>query len=72
MTVMLFLGFASFFKFSPRYKIKFRHTLPGAMVATLPTVIFFAVFGALVQSKLLDYTYFGTIGTIMYLGLAAY
>lgn len=69
----LFLGiFASFialFKLSPRYSIKVKHIIPGAMVSTIPTVLFLALFGYI--SSLWSYGNYGTIGTIMYLGMGS-
>lgn len=70
--ILLFSGLAAFFKISPRFKIKWRHTLPGAMVTALPSSLFFAVFGSIVNNKVIDYSKFGIIGFIMYLALASF
>lgn len=70
--ILLFSGISIFFKISPRFKIKLRHTLPGGMVSALPTVVFFSVFGAIVNNKVVDYSKFGVIGFIMYLALASF
>lgn len=65
----IFIGFLLLYKFSPRFKIKFRHIIPGAMVTTLPTSIFFALFGYI--SSLWSYGNYGIIGTFMYIGMGS-
>ena len=63
----IFTGFISLFKLSPRFSIKVRHIIPGAMVATIPTAGFLSLFGII--SSLWTYGNYGIIGTIMYLGM---
>lgn len=65
----VFAGFILLFKLSPRFSIKVRHIIPGAMVSTIPTAGFLALFGLI--SSLWTYGNYGAIGTIMYIGMAA-
>ena len=67
--VLVFLGTVALFKLSPRYKIKVRHIVPGAMVTALPTTIFLAFFGGI--SSILSYGEYGAIGTMLYIGLSS-
>lgn len=66
---LTFFGFLALFKFSPRYKIKLRHVIPGAMVAALPTTLFLSLFGII--TNLWSYGAYGSIGAIMYIGMAS-
>lgn len=65
----VFIAFIALFKLSPRYSIRIKHIIPGAMVSTIPTVLFLSLFGYI--SSLWSYGNYGTIGTIMYLGMGS-
>lgn len=67
--VGVFLAFIALFKFSPRYSIKIRHIIPGAMVSTIPTAGFLALFGLI--SSLWSYGNYGVVGTVMYIGMSS-
>ena len=71
--VALFLGvisgFTALFKLSPRFKIKVKHVIPGAMVAGIPTGLFLALFGPI--TSIWSYNSYGAIGAIMYIGMAS-
>ncbi len=60
----LFGGFTLLYKYSPRFKIKTRHVLPGVTVSTIPTAGFLTFFGSI--TSLFSYDKYGSIGTIMY------
>ena len=62
-------GFTMLFKLSPRYKIKIKHVIPGALVAGIPTGIFLALFGPI--TSIWSYNSYGAIGAIMYIGMAS-
>ncbi len=64
-----FFGFLLLYKFSPRYKIKFKHIIPGTMVTTIPTSGFLILFGSI--SSLWSYGNYGFLGTIMYIGTSS-
>ena len=65
----MIIGFALLFKLSPRYKIKIKHVIPGAMVAGIPTGLFLALFGPI--TSIWSYHSYGAIGAIMYIGMAS-
>lgn len=65
--LLVFFGMMALFKFSPRYKVKFRHVVPGAMVTALPTTLFLSLFGII--SRWWSYGQYGSIGVIMYIGM---
>ena len=67
--VGMIMGFAILFKFSPRFKIKFKHILPGSFVAGIPTGIFLAAFGPITTTW--SYGSYGAIGAVMYIGMAS-
>ena len=67
--VSTFIGTILLFKFSPRYKIKIRNVIPGAMVTSIPSFGFLALFGTI--SSLWSYGSYGIVGVIMYVGMAA-
>ena len=73
MVIILFLGLFGLsifiYKYSPRFKIKIKHILPGAMVTTIPAALFIAIFGSI--TSLFSYGAYGTIGTIMYVGMGS-
>ena len=64
-----FFLFVTLYKFSPRFSINVRHVIPGAMVTTVPTILFLSLFGYI--SSLWTYGDYGMIGVIMYLGMAS-
>lgn len=64
-----FALFICLYRFSPRFAIKLRQVIPGAMVTTVPTVLFLALFGYI--SSLWSYGEYGVLGVVMYLGMAA-
>ena len=66
---VIFTGVIFLFKFTPRYKIKFRHVVPGAMVMALPTTLFLAFFGLI--TTFWSYGSYGIIGAIMYIGMSS-
>ena len=47
--ISMFLGFFVLYKFSPRFKIRFRDVVPGAMITTIPTAGFILLFGTITQ-----------------------
>jgi len=63
------LGIIILFRFSPRFKITVRNILPGALVVTIPIVGFLSLFGTI--SSLWSYGSYGTVGLIMYVGMAS-
>lgn len=65
----IFIGFIVFFKLSPRYSIRLRHVIPGAMVSTIPTAGFLSLFGYI--TTLWSYGNYGSLGTIMYLAMSS-
>lgn len=67
--MMIFLGVIGLFKLSPRYKIKARHVVPGAMVVALPMTLFLSLFGLI--TTFWSYGTYGVIGAIMYIGMSA-
>ncbi len=67
--ILIFSMFIVFYKFSPRFKIKFRHILPGAMVSALPITLFLTFFGLI--TSLWSYDQYGVIGTVMYIGMTS-
>ncbi|WKX02527.1 YihY/virulence factor BrkB family protein [Candidatus Mycoplasma mahonii] len=69
MFIGFFVGFILLYKFSPRFKIKIKHVVPGAMVSTLPTTGFLILFGFI--SSLWSYDSYGVIGAIMYIGMSS-
>ncbi|NQZ66257.1 MAG: YihY/virulence factor BrkB family protein [Mycoplasmatales bacterium] len=64
-----FSGFLLLYKFSPRFKIKFREIIPGTMVSTIPTAGFLIFFGFI--SSLWSYGNYGFLGTVMYIGTSS-
>ncbi len=66
---LIFIGFIILYRFSPRYKTKLKWIIPGAMTSTIPTAGFLILFGSV--SSLWSYGQFGSIGTIMYIGMGA-
>lgn len=66
---MVFVGFLLFFKLTPRFKIKFKHLVPGAMVATIPTAGFLVVFGFI--TSMWSYGAYGILGVMMYVGMTS-
>ena len=66
--IILFLGLFGLsiliFKYSPRFRIKIKHILPGATVTTVPSALFLAIFSSI--TSWFSYGAYGTIGTIMY------
>lgn len=66
---MLFFGFILLYKFSPRYRIRVRHVIPGAMVTALPTTIFLTLFGIITSHW--SYSSYGIIAVIMYIGMTS-
>lgn len=66
---MVFSGFLAFYKLSPRFKIKVKHVVPGAMVATIPTAGFLVFFGFI--TSFWDYGAYGIIGVMMYIGMVS-
>ena len=66
---LIFIGFIILYRFSPRFKTKIRWIIPGAMTSTIPTAGFLILFGSI--SSLWSYGKFGSIGTIMYIGMGA-
>lgn len=71
--IILFFGLFGLsifiFKYSPRFKIKIRHILPGATVTTIPSALFLAIFSSI--TSLFSYGAYGTIGTIMYVSMGS-
>ena len=67
--IFLFIGFIILYKFSPRYKIKVRNILPGAMVTTIPTAGFLALFGSI--ASMWSYGSYGALGVVMYVGMSS-
>ena len=65
----IFLLMILLFRFSPRYKIKIKDVIPGAMVTTVPTLLFLSLFSFI--SRLWSYGSYGSLGTIMYVGMAS-
>ena len=65
----LFFGFIILYKYSPRYKIRIRDVVPGAMITTIPTAGFILMFGTITQ--LWTYSAYGVIGAIMFIGMAS-
>ena len=65
---LIFIGMVALFKLSPRYRIRIKHVIPGAMVTTLPTTIFLSLFGVI--TSIWSYGSYGVIGVIMYVGMA--
>lgn len=66
---LIFIGFIILYRFSPRYKTKIRWIIPGAMTSTIPTAGFLILFGSI--SSLWSYGRFGSLGTIMYIGMGS-
>ena len=62
-------GFIGLFKFSPRFKLKFKEVLPGALVTGIPTALFLATFGPI--SSMWSYDAYGSIAAIMYIGMSS-
>ena len=69
MLVGLFIGFIILYKYSPRFKIRIRDVIPGAMITTIPTAGFILLFGTITQ--LWTYGAYGVIGAIMFIGMAS-
>ncbi|MCK5866861.1 MAG: YihY/virulence factor BrkB family protein [Mycoplasmataceae bacterium] len=69
LSISTFSGTILLYKFSPRYKIKIRDVIPGAMVTSIPSFGFLALFGTI--SSLWSYGSYGIVGVIMYVGMAA-
>ena len=69
MFLSLFVGFIILFRFSPRFKIRIRDVIPGAMITTIPTAGFILLFGTITQ--LWTYGAYGVIGAIMFIGMAS-
>ena len=69
LSVGVFVGIISLFKFSPRFFIKVRHTIPGAIVTTVPTVGFLVFFGII--TSFWHYDRYGIVGSIMYIGISS-
>lgn len=73
MITILFFGLFGLtifiYKYSPRFKIKIKHILPGAMVTSIPTTLFIAIFSSV--TSLFSYGAYGTIGTIMYVSMGS-
>lgn len=67
--ILLFGGMVVLFKLSPRFKIKLRHVLPGAVVTAFPTTLFLSLFALF--ASLLSYSIYGVIAILMYIGLVA-
>ena len=65
----MFLGFLALFKLSPRFKLRFREVMPGALVAGIPTGLFLAIFGPI--TSMWNYSSYGTVASIMYIGMAS-
>ncbi len=66
---MMLVLFALLYKYSPRFKVRFRDIMPGVMVTTIPTAGFLALFGSI--TSMWDYGSYGSIGVIMYVAMAA-
>ncbi len=64
-----FLAFIMLYRFSPRYKIRFKDVFPGAVVTTLPTALLIVLFGSI--SSLWSYGSYGVLGAIMFIGMAS-
>ncbi|MCK5867159.1 MAG: YihY/virulence factor BrkB family protein, partial [Mycoplasmataceae bacterium] len=69
MFLSLFVGFIILYKFSPRFKIRIRDVVPGAMITTIPTAGFIILFGTITQ--LWTYGIYGVVGAIMFIGMAS-
>lgn len=67
--IFLVVLFLLFYKFSPRFKVKFRQILPGAMVSALPTAFFLTIFGSI--ANIWSYKNYGVVGAIMYISMAS-
>ena len=65
----IFIGAVLLFKLSPRYKIRIRNVVPGAMVVALPMTLFLSLFGFI--TTFWSYGTYGVIGAIMYIGMSA-
>ena len=65
----LFVGFIILYKYSPRFKIRIRDVVPGAMITTIPTAGFILLFGTITQ--VWTYGIYGVIGAIMFIGMAS-
>lgn len=65
----LFILMIILFRFSPRFKIRIRNVIPGAMITTIPTLLFLSLFSFI--AKWWSYGNYGSIGTIMYIGMAS-
>ncbi|WP_027334584.1 YihY/virulence factor BrkB family protein [Mycoplasmopsis felifaucium] len=65
--VGLYIGFSLLFKISPAFKLSWTQVAPGALIASVPTIIFISIFGYL--TSLIDYKKFGVFGTFMYIAL---
>lgn len=68
--ILLFLSFSGLFKFTPKFYIKYRHVIPGAMVSTLSTTFFFAFFAILAQT-FSHYKFYGVISILMYIAFSS-
>lgn len=66
---LLFFGMVTLFKLSPRFKIKIRHVIPGAVVSALPITLFLSLFA--IFASFLSYSVYGIIAVLMYIGLVA-
>ncbi len=67
--VGFFIAFMALYKLSPRFKIKLRHVIPGAMITTIPTAGFIVLFGTI--TSIWSYGSYGVLGAIMFIGMTS-